>query len=57
MLPRATLPRLYERTSFVRCALTSMGSVLTAKRTVATDPAATGASTMLAPNVVTVPWR
>jgi hypothetical protein len=51
------LAMLYDRTSLVRCALTSMGSVLTANRTVATDPAATDTSTMLAPRLSTVPRR
>jgi hypothetical protein len=57
MLPSAMFVRLYDRTSLVRRALTSMGSVLTANRTVATDPAAMDTSTMLAPRLSTVPRR
>jgi hypothetical protein len=40
-LASTMLPRLYEAKSFVRTALISMGSVLSANRTVETDPAIT----------------
>ena len=40
-LASTMLPRLYEVRSFVRAALTSMGSVLAAKSTVETVPART----------------
>jgi hypothetical protein len=40
-LASTMLPRLYEPRSFVRAALTSMGSVLSAKSTVETVPART----------------
>src|SRR5215211_2411044 len=38
-LASTRFPRLYELSSFVRAALISMGSVLTANRTVDADPA------------------
>lgn len=41
-LARTMLPRLYERRSLVRIALTSMGMVLAAKITVETAPARSG---------------
>jgi hypothetical protein len=41
MLASTMFPRLYEVRSFVRAALTSMGSVLSAKSTVETVPART----------------
>jgi hypothetical protein len=40
-LASTMLPRLYEARSFVRAALISMGSVLSAKSTVETVPART----------------
>jgi hypothetical protein len=41
------LPRLYDPTSFVLYAFTSMGTVLTANTAVATDPAATDTSMVM----------
>lgn len=49
-LPRLTstrLPRLYDDTSWVRSALTSIGSMLAAKITVEVVPASTGMLVMV----------
>ena len=45
-LARTRLPRLYERSSLVRAALISMGSVLAANRNVETVPARTATPNM-----------